>query len=58
MSGNNVITFIPRTLLEEKLIVIVTPSYNNRDWWEWNLKSLIMQDYHNYYIIITDDCSY
>ena len=38
-------------------MVIVTPSYNNKDWWEWNLKSLINQDYHNYYIIITDDCS-
>jgi len=55
--NNNLIKFIPRKPLDEKLIVIVTPSYNNKEWWEWNLKSLLNQDYHNYYIIITDDCS-
>jgi glycosyltransferase involved in cell wall biosynthesis len=48
------IKFIAR---QEKLIVIVTPSYNNSQWWEWNLTSLINQNYHNYYILITDDCS-
>lgn len=43
--------------LKEKLMVIVTPSYNNKAWWEWNLRSLIDQNYTNYYILITDDCS-
>lgn len=57
MNAGNLIKFIPREQLEEKPIVIVTPSYNNRDWWEWNLTSLINQNYSNYYIIITDDCS-
>lgn len=54
---NNVIRFIPRETQEEKLIIIVTPSYNNKEWWEWNLKSLLNQNYTNYRIIITDDCS-
>lgn len=54
---DNLITFIARQPLEEKLIIIVTPSYNNKEWWEWNLKSLLDQNYDNYQIIITDDCS-
>ncbi len=57
ISGNTLITFVPRKPLDEKLIVIVTPSYNNKDWWEWNLSSLLNQNYKNYYILITDDCS-
>lgn len=51
------ITFIPRDITTEKPIVIVTPSYNNKDWWQWNLESLLNQNYNNYRIIITDDCS-
>jgi glycosyltransferase involved in cell wall biosynthesis len=61
----DLLTFIPRSKKtedikyesEDKLFVIVTPSYNNIQWWEWNLSSLINQDYSNYYILITDDCS-
>lgn len=45
------------TQINEKLFIIVTPSYNNIDWWQWNLDSLINQNYTNYRIIITDDCS-
>lgn len=55
--SNNVIRFIPCETQEEKLIIIVTPSYNNKEWWEWNLTSLLNQNYSNYRIIITDDCS-
>lgn len=51
------ITSIVCTSVSEKPIVIVTPSYNNKQWWQWNLESLINQEYSNYYIIITDDCS-
>lgn len=57
INAENLIKFIPRQPLEEKLIVIVTPSYNNIEWWEWNLTSLLNQNYKNYRIIITDDCS-
>jgi glycosyltransferase involved in cell wall biosynthesis len=58
MLDDTLISFIPRTAkTNEKLIVIVTPSYNNKEWWEWNLISLINQNYANYYILITDDCS-
>ena len=57
-ADNTLIQFVQRDeFKDEKLIVIITPSYNNKDWWEWNLNSLINQDYHNYYILITDDCS-
>ena len=55
---DHLITFIPReNQIQEKLMIIVTPSYNNKDWWEWNLTSLLEQNYTNYHIIITDDCS-
>jgi glycosyltransferase involved in cell wall biosynthesis len=56
-SETSCITFIPRENTTEKPIVIVTPSYNNKDWWQWNLESLLHQNYTNYRIIITDDCS-
>jgi glycosyltransferase involved in cell wall biosynthesis len=41
----------------EKLLVVVVPSYNNEDWYEYNLSSIFMQDYTNYYVIYIDDCS-
>lgn len=56
-SDSTSIKFIPRSGCDEKLMIIVTPSYNNKDWWHWNLSSLINQSYSNYRIIITDDCS-
>jgi glycosyltransferase involved in cell wall biosynthesis/2-polyprenyl-3-methyl-5-hydroxy-6-metoxy-1,4-benzoquinol methylase len=37
--------------------VIVIPSYNNEKWCEKNIQSAINQDYSNYRIIFTDDCS-
>lgn len=43
--------------INEKQIFIVTPTYNNKDSWERNLLESISQDYSNYHIIITDDCS-
>lgn len=44
-------------LPEEKLIVVVIPSYKNADWYEKNLSSVLMQEYTNFYVIYTDDCS-
>jgi glycosyltransferase involved in cell wall biosynthesis len=40
-----------------KKIVVTIPSYNNRQWFERNLSSIIEQDYHNYRVIYVDDSS-
>jgi len=37
--------------------VIVIPSYQNREWCEKNLLSVLTQNYYNFRIIYTDDCS-
>lgn len=42
---------------EEKKIVIVITSYNNKDWYEYNLQSIFSQKYKNYRIIYLDDHS-
>ena len=36
---------------------IIIPSYNCERWVEWNLKSVLKQDYDNYKIVYIDDCS-
>jgi len=41
----------------ERSIVVVIPSYNNARWYKQNLDSIFVQDYSNYKIIYTDDCS-
>lgn len=41
----------------EKMIVVVTASYNNKDWYEKNLMSIFSQKYVNYHVIYIDDCS-
>lgn len=43
--------------LDEKPMVIVTPSYNNINWFKLNLDSIITQKYTNYRIIYIDDHS-
>lgn len=43
--------------LEEKPFVVLIPSYNNRDWYEYNLGSALSQQYHNFRIIYVDDAS-
>lgn len=37
--------------------VIVIPSYNNEEWCQKNLHSALRQNYSNYRVIYTDDCS-
>lgn len=44
-------------VFEEKLIIIVIPSYNNKEWYKRNLESVLAQTYSNFYVIYTDDCS-
>lgn len=41
----------------EKKFVIVIPSYQNRDWCEKNILSALSQNYSNFRILFTDDCS-
>ncbi len=48
---------IEQVLPEERKFVIVIPSYNNEKWCVKNIESCINQDYSNYRIIFTDDCS-
>jgi glycosyltransferase involved in cell wall biosynthesis len=40
-----------------KKIVIVVPSYNNSKWFEKNISSILAQNYENFRVIYTDDCS-
>ena len=41
----------------EKPMVVVIPSYNNEQWYESNLSTVIDQDYENFRIIYINDCS-
>lgn len=43
--------------LEQKPFVIIIPSYQNKDWYQRNIDSVINQNYHNYRIIYIDDNS-
>jgi glycosyltransferase involved in cell wall biosynthesis len=42
---------------EERHIVIITCSYNNAEFYKWNLDSIFGQNYENYHLIYVDDCS-
>ena len=41
----------------ERLLIVVIPSYNNKDWYTINLASVFAQKYTNYHVIYTDDAS-
>lgn len=41
----------------EKPMVIVIPSYNNKEWYQRNLDSVMTQNYDNYRVIYVDDAS-
>lgn len=41
----------------ERPFVIVTASYNNKDWYQINLNSVFNQQYSNFRVIYIDDCS-
>jgi glycosyltransferase involved in cell wall biosynthesis len=44
-------------IYSEKMIVVVTASYNNKEWYEKNLMSIFSQKYFNYHVLYIDDCS-
>lgn len=41
----------------QKPFVIIIPSYNNQDWYKYNLVSAFRQKYKNFRVIYIDDCS-
>jgi glycosyltransferase involved in cell wall biosynthesis len=41
----------------ERHIVVVVCSYNNSEYYQWNLDSILAQEYTNYHVIYVDDCS-
>jgi glycosyltransferase involved in cell wall biosynthesis len=56
------LTCTPQNLISnnfypEKPIAIVIPSYNNKKWYTKNLQSVLSQNYTNFRVIYTDDCS-
>ncbi len=55
--GNNVIG-LELLELAEKPMVIVVPSYNNIQWYQKNLESLLSQKYQNYRILYVNDGSH
>jgi glycosyltransferase involved in cell wall biosynthesis len=40
-----------------KKIALIIPSYNNQEWYERNLSSVVAQDYQNFHVTYVDDCS-
>jgi glycosyltransferase involved in cell wall biosynthesis len=42
---------------KQNRFVIITPSYNNEDWVEYNLASIINQTYDNFKVLYIDDAS-
>jgi len=52
------ILFLPlQAITEEKHMVIVSPSYNNRECYKKHLDSVLNQKYTNYELFYLDDCS-
>ncbi len=43
--------------MQERPLVMVIPSYNNKAWFKKNLDSVFCQNYKNYRVIYIDDCS-
>jgi len=43
--------------VEDNRFLIITPSYNNADWVEYNLASILNQTHTNWKLLYIDDCS-
>ena len=42
---------------DERRIVVLVCSYNNKPWYRWNLDAIRKQRYSNYHVLYIDDCS-
>jgi glycosyltransferase involved in cell wall biosynthesis len=51
--------FTPRSVspTDQKPIVVVIPSFNNKEWYQRNLDSVLSQNYQNFRVIYIDDAS-
>jgi len=47
----------PKSDFQENHIVIIVPSYNNSEWYRFNLDSILSQNYTNFEAFYIDDCS-
>jgi glycosyltransferase involved in cell wall biosynthesis len=43
--------------MKENRFIIITPSFNNEDWVEYNIASILNQTYTNFKVLYIDDCS-
>jgi glycosyltransferase involved in cell wall biosynthesis len=43
--------------MQQNKFKIIIPSYNNEEWYEYNLASILNQTYTNYDVLYIDDCS-
>ena len=43
--------------MKQNNFIIIVPSYNNEDWIEYNVASILNQTYTNYEVLYIDDCS-
>jgi glycosyltransferase involved in cell wall biosynthesis len=43
--------------MKRNKFIIIVASYNNEDWVEYNLASILNQTYNNYHVYYVDDCS-
>lgn len=46
-----------KEIRSEKFMVVIVPSYNNKEWYAINLASIFSQKYTNYHVIYIDDNS-
>lgn len=44
-------------MISKHKFVFIIPSYNNADWYQYNLNSIFMQQYKNWRAIYVNDCS-
>lgn len=49
-------SLLPVSMVEKEIVVMIA-SYNNKDWYKKNIKSVLNQKYTNYKAIYIDDCS-
>ena len=43
--------------MKQNRFIIITPSFNNEDWVEYNIASILNQTYTNFKVLYIDDCS-
>lgn len=52
-----IVAFTQLVYAEDKKFIILVLSYNNAEYYEKNILSILIQHYQNYHVIYVDDCS-